>query len=93
MFSTNFENFLIFTSNSKLSSADCFNLEQSKILLSGNGLTLHYNLFLLFRFVHFESICRCGSVTGFNPFSNGIFFNSSQTKEFADDIFKFDENG
>ena len=34
-----FYQFLLFTSNSKLSSADCFNLDQSKILLSGNGLS------------------------------------------------------
>ena len=32
------ENFLLFPSNLKLSSADCFNLGQSKILSSGNGL-------------------------------------------------------
>ena len=36
---TSLENFLLFTSNSKLPSADCFNLDQSKILSSGNGLT------------------------------------------------------
>ena len=41
MFSTSLENFLLFTSNSKLSSADCFNLDQSKILSSGNGLIVY----------------------------------------------------
>ena len=40
MFSTSLENFLLFTSNSKLSSADGFNVDQSKILSSGNGLIL-----------------------------------------------------
>ena len=37
-FPTSLENFLLFSSNSKLSSADCFNLDQSQILLSSNGL-------------------------------------------------------
>ena len=32
------ETFLVYLSNLKLSSADCFNLDQSKILSSGNGL-------------------------------------------------------
>ena len=41
MFSTHLENFLLFSSNLKLSSANCLNLNQSKILLSGNGLNLH----------------------------------------------------
>ena len=31
VFSTRLENFLVFSSNLKLSSADCFNLDQSKI--------------------------------------------------------------
>ena len=39
VFSTSLENFLLFTSNSKLSSADCFNLDQCKILLSVNGIS------------------------------------------------------
>ena len=38
MFSTCLENFLLFSSNLKLLSANCFNLDQSKILSSGNGL-------------------------------------------------------
>ena len=38
VFSTRLENCLLFSSNPKLSSADCFNLELSKILSSGNGL-------------------------------------------------------
>ena len=36
--STSLENFLLLTSNSKLSPADCLNLDQSKMLSSGNGL-------------------------------------------------------
>ena len=48
-----------------MSSAICFNLEQSKILSSGNGLT-HYQTTIL---------------------------DSSKLKEFADNNFKFDENG
>ena len=36
-FSTRLDNFLPFSSNLKLSSANCFNLDQSKILSSGNG--------------------------------------------------------
>ena len=43
MFSNSLENFLLFTSNSKLLSADCFNLDQSKILSSGNGLKCIWN--------------------------------------------------
>ena len=39
MFSTSLENFLLFTSNSELSSADFFNLDQSNILSSGNALS------------------------------------------------------
>ena len=39
VFSTSLENFLLFTSNSKLLSADCFSVDQSKILSSGNGLS------------------------------------------------------
>ena len=38
LFSTNLVNFLLFSSNSKLSSADCLKLDLSKILSSGNGL-------------------------------------------------------
>ena len=38
MFSTLFENFLLFSSNSKLSSANSFILDQSKILSFGKGL-------------------------------------------------------
>ena len=38
VFFTCLENFLLFSSNFKLSSADCFNLDLSKILSSGNGL-------------------------------------------------------
>ena len=38
VFSTRLENFLLFPSNLKLSSADFFNLDLSKILSSGNGL-------------------------------------------------------
>ena len=37
VFSTHLENFLLFSPNLKLSSADCFNLELSKILSFGNG--------------------------------------------------------
>ena len=40
MFSTPLENLVLFSSNLKLSSANCFNLDQSKILSSGNGLML-----------------------------------------------------
>ena len=40
MFSTHLENFLLFSTNLKLWSANCFNLDQSKILSSGNGLNL-----------------------------------------------------
>ena len=39
MFSTSLENFSAIYINSKLSSADCLNLDQSKILWSGNRLS------------------------------------------------------
>ena len=39
VFSTCLENFLLFSSNLKLSSADCFNLEELKICHLGKGLT------------------------------------------------------
>ena len=48
-----------------MSSAICFNLDQSKILSSGNGLTL----------------------------SQMTIFYFSELKEFADNNFKFVENG
>ena len=32
-------------------------------------------------------------MTGFNPFPNDKFLDSSKLKEFADDNFEFDENG
>ena len=38
VFSTRLEKFLLFSSNSKLLSADCFTLNLCKILSSGNGL-------------------------------------------------------
>ena len=38
MFSTHLEDFLLFLSNLKLSSADCSKLDLPKILLSGNWL-------------------------------------------------------
>ena len=42
---------MLFISNSKLLSADCFNLDQSKILSSGNGLnTLTYDDMFLYPF-------------------------------------------
>ena len=40
VFSVRLENFLLFSWNLKLSSADCFNLDLSKILSFGNGLIL-----------------------------------------------------
>ena len=39
LFSTRLDNFLLFSSDLKLSSADYFKLDLSKILSSGNGLT------------------------------------------------------
>ena len=44
MFSTCLEKFLLFSSNFKLSSADCFRLDLSKILASGNGLNVYQKL-------------------------------------------------
>ena len=38
MFSSCLENFLLFSSDLKLSSTNCFNLDVSKILSFGNGL-------------------------------------------------------
>ena len=40
MFSTLYGTYFSFQMHFKMSSAICFNLDQSKILLSGNGLTL-----------------------------------------------------
>ena len=54
MFSTHLDNFLLFSSNLKLSSANCLNLDQSKILLSGNGLNLHCNISNYIMEKHFE---------------------------------------
>ena len=44
MFSTRYENFVLFSSNLKLSSANFINLDQSKILSSGNGLIATFQL-------------------------------------------------
>ena len=41
MFSTLYDTYFSFQMHFKISSAICFNLEQSKILLSGNGLKMN----------------------------------------------------
>ena len=38
-------------------------------------------------------MAHCKMIKGINRFPNDIFFYSSKLKEFADDNFKFDENG
>ena len=56
MFSTHLDNFLPFSFNLKLSCANSFNLDQSKILLSGNGLTLSQTT--NYRLYQTERVCR-----------------------------------
>ena len=63
VFSAHLENFLLFSWNLKLSSADCFNLDMSKFLSSGNGLILTW--MVRFVFSRIENIILC--------FSHNIF--------------------
>ena len=43
--------------------------------------------------MEFEDIVDKKDNTNINPFPNDKFFDSSKLKDFADDNFKFDENG
>ena len=66
-------------------------LEESKISISGNGLMLHSSTGL-------TSMIMCKTSTAsvdnnFNPFPNHKFSDTSKLKQFANDNFKFDENG
>ena len=63
-----------------MSSAICFNLDQSKILSSGNGLT-------------FISLTPYHTVYSFNPFPKQQNLDSSNLKKIADDNFRYDETG
>ena len=58
MFSPHVENVLPFLSNLKLSSANSFSLEESKILMFGKGLRLKLSRQKKYRHVKFESIHR-----------------------------------
>ena len=72
VFSTYLKNFLLFSSNLKLSSADCFNLDLPKILSSGNGLK-YICTYLDFYSQHMEqgimkiSLCSSKSIWFANP--------------------------
>ena len=58
-----------------MSSALCFNLDQSKILLSGNGLTLHHTILTIVKSKE-ESCGRHGrkGEKGNHHFSNSQLF-------------------
>ena len=64
-----------------MSSAICFNLDQSKILLSVNGLNQSL-------FQGTQSVTKKTKT-----FPKRHILDSSKLKEFADDNFKFDGNG
>ena len=66
----------------KMSSAICFNMDQSKILSSGNGLMLSLSTC--------PKLCQ---VVKSEPFPKQQILDSSKLKEFADDNFKSDDNG
>ena len=65
-----------------MSSAICFNLEQCKILSSGNGLK---------QLKSFNRITI--KLLNTQPFPERQILHSSKLKEFADDNSEFDENG
>ena len=72
----------------KMSSAICFNLGRSKILSSGNGLKGFF-----IRVVE-ASVLKANFVDArFLTHYQMTNFRLFQTEEFADDIFKFDEDG
>ena len=70
----------------KMLSAICFNLDQSKILSSGNGLTQSLSN---------DNICKCMSDSSklkaipddklFNPFPDNKYLTLPKLKAFADD--------
>ena len=59
MFSTRLENLVLFSSNLKLSSANYFNLDQSKILSSGNATVFREGIA-----VHEHRLTKCFDVKG-----------------------------
>ena len=70
VFSTLFKNFQSFSSHLKLLSANCFNLDQSKILSSGNGLTVFRTISTLTTLTKkaFENIEGKGGNAGYHLF-------------------------
>ena len=65
MFSTRLDNLLSFSSNLKLSSANSFSLEESKILSSGNGLIGHGSFTYTIYFANDTvNIGRCQQLNG-----------------------------
>ena len=78
----------------KVSFAISFKLDQSKILLSGNGLSLHRLLLVkmhqhVFRGLPNSHCCHFWS----KPCAKQQVLDSSELKEFVDDNFEIDENG
>ena len=74
MYSTFLENFKPSSRNLKLSSANSFTLEESKICHLGKGYSTT-------------------TQSPVEPFPKRQILHSSKLREFANDIFKFDENG
>ena len=81
VFSPHFDNFLPFSSNLELPSADSVSLEESKICRLGKTFKIKASKVLVGHLFREPTITR------------RQILDSSKLKEFADDNFKFDENG
>ena len=94
MFSTLNGTYFPFYMHFKLSSAICFNLDQSKILSSGNGLSITYIIISCTCIWKISSANKTQvSQEIFQPFLHQQILDCSKLKEFADHNFEFYENG
>ena len=88
MFSTRLENFLPFSSNSKLSSANSFSLEEFENCHWGKGY-LWLKTFTMTRI----GIMNYGSAVSLLTITRRQILDLSKLKDFANDNLKFEENG
>ena len=92
MFSTHSKKNFCFSGSFILLSAYAFNLDQSKKLSFGKELRHNIVAEVVHNYYCFEAFLHQGQNVD-STFPKRQILDSSEMKEFADDTFKFDENG